>query len=83
MLDISRKCGIRFSRILAVRIYKMETQIIRLLDVKAAAKYLSISRSKLYQWMDAGRIKSYRIDSKRLLDIRDLDEFIDNLKRVG
>ena len=58
----------------------MENQFQRLLNVKMAAKYLSISRSKLYQWMDAGRIKSYRIDRRRVLDIRDLDDFIDGLK---
>jgi len=58
----------------------MELPLPRLLDVKTAAKYLSISRSKLYQWMDAGRIKSYRIDRRRVLDIRDLDDFIDGLK---
>jgi excisionase family DNA binding protein len=61
----------------------MEQSIPRLLDVKTAARYLSISRAKLYQWMDAGKIKSCRIDSRRLLDIRDLDEFVDNLKKVG
>ena len=59
----------------------MEKHLPRLLDVKAAAKYLSISRSKLYQWMKAGRIKSFHIDTKRVLDIQDLDKLIDNLKK--
>ena len=52
----------------------------RLLDVKAAANYLSISRSKLYQWADRDRIRSVRIDTRRLFDVNDLDEFIDSLK---
>jgi len=62
---------------------KMEQHFPRLLDVKTAARYLSISRAKLYQWMNSGKIKSYKIDSRRLLDIRDLNEFVENLKKVG
>ena len=52
----------------------------RLLDSKAAANYLSISRSKLYQWVDAGKIPSVRIDNRRLFDVIDLDEFVNSLK---
>ncbi len=53
----------------------------RLMDVKAAADYLSISRAKLYQWIDSGKIKSVRIDSKRLFDVQDLDDFVEQLKQ--
>ena len=53
----------------------------RLLDVKTAAEYLSISRAKLYQWVDAGKIPSVRIDSRRLFDIVELNEFVERLKR--
>ena len=53
----------------------------RLLDAKTAATYLSISRSKLYQWVRTNRIKSIQIDSRRLFDIYDLDEFIETLKK--
>jgi excisionase family DNA binding protein len=52
----------------------------RLLSVIDASKYLSISRSKLYQWLERGRIPSVRIDGRRLIDIRDLDQFVDDLK---
>ena len=52
----------------------------RLLSVIDASKYLSISRSKLYQWLEKGRIPSVRIDGRRLIDIRDLDQFVDDLK---
>lgn len=52
----------------------------RLLDVKAAAEYLSISRSKLYQWTLARRIRSVKIDGRRLFDVHDLDAFVDRLK---
>ena len=53
----------------------------RLLDAKAAADYLTISRSKLYQCIKANKIKSIKIDGKRLFDIYDLDEFVDSLKK--
>lgn len=53
----------------------------RLLDVKSAADYLSISRAKLYQWVDAGKIPSVRIDGRRLFDILELNEFVERLKR--
>jgi len=53
----------------------------RLLDAKSAADYLSISRSLLYQWNDAGKIPSIKINSRRLFDVYDLDEFIEKLKR--
>lgn len=52
----------------------------RLLDAKEAANYLSISRSKLYQWVDRDRIRSVRIDTRRLFDVNDLDEFVEGLK---
>ena len=52
----------------------------RLLDAKGAADYLSISRSKLYQWANRDRIRSVRIDTRRLFDVDDLDEFVESLK---
>jgi len=60
---------------MSVTVYK------RLLDVKAAADYLSISRSKLYRWADKRKIKSLRIDSRRLFDVMDLDAFVEQLKQ--
>ena len=59
----------------------METKLKRLLDAKQAANYLSISRSKLYQWVEAKKIKSVRIDTRRLFDIFDLDAFVESLKQ--
>jgi excisionase family DNA binding protein len=51
----------------------------RLLDAKAAAQYLSISRTKLYAWAQEGKIPSVRIDSKRLFDVLMLDKFVEEL----
>ena len=52
----------------------------RLMDVKSASNYLSISKSLLYQWASKGKIPSVRINTKRLFDVYDLDEFVDKLK---
>lgn len=52
----------------------------RLLNVKAAAEYLSISRALLYQWLKKDKIKSVRINGRRLIDVHDLDQFVDSLK---
>jgi excisionase family DNA binding protein len=51
----------------------------RLLDAKEAAAYLSISRSKLYDWLAKGKIPSVSIDTCRLFDVEKLDQFVDQL----
>jgi excisionase family DNA binding protein len=53
----------------------------RLLDIRAAANYLSISRSLLYQWIDKGRISALKINTRTLIDVYDLDNFVENLKK--
>ena len=58
----------------------MQKPIIRMLNVRDAAKYLSISRSNLYLWLNTGKIRSYKIGGRRIVDIEDLDKFIDRLK---
>ena len=52
----------------------------RLLDIKSASQYLSISRSLLYIWIDKGRIPAIKINTRTLIDVYDLDKLIDNLK---
>jgi excisionase family DNA binding protein len=52
----------------------------RLLDTKTASEYLSISRSLLYQWIRAGKIPCININTRTLIDVEDLDQFIDLLK---
>ena len=52
----------------------------RLLNVNEAADYLSISRSKLYQLTDKGKIQSIKIDGSRRFDVCDLDLFVENQK---
>ena len=53
----------------------------RLLDVKSAADYLSLSRSKIYQLVEKGRLSSLKVDGRRLFDVADLDEFVEELKK--
>jgi len=53
----------------------------RLLDVKAAAAYLSISRALLYQCIGAGKIPIIKLRKRTLIDVHELDVFIENLKK--
>ena len=53
----------------------------RLLDVKSAADYLSLSRSKIYQLVEKGKLSSLKVDGRRLFDVVDLDEFVEELKK--
>lgn len=52
----------------------------RLLDVKSAADYLSISRALLYQLCEKGKIRSLKINSRWLIDVNDLDQFVERIK---
>lgn len=82
----SKRQNIRFKHIIPLKHSYHKTQLMpviinkRLLDAKSAADYLSISRTKLYQWSEKGKIPSVRIDSRRLFDVVDLDKFVEDLK---
>ena len=52
----------------------------RLLDARPAADYLSIGKTLLYQLAAKGKIPGIKINSRRLFDVNDLDEFVDKLK---
>ena len=52
----------------------------RLLDAKAAAMFLCISRATLYRLIQKEQIHSLRIGNRRLFDINELDDFVDNLR---
>ena len=53
----------------------------RLFTAIEAAEYLSISRAKLYEWLKKDKIPSITIDSCRLFDVVELDNFIESLKQ--
>ena len=50
-----------------------------LLTPSEAAKALSISRSKLYELIDQGRLTTVRIDTSRRVPTQTLVEFIEHL----
>ena len=52
-----------------------------LLTPSEAAKALSISRSKLYELIDQGRLSTVRIDTSRRISTQTLVEFIEHLHR--
>jgi excisionase family DNA binding protein len=52
----------------------------RLLDVKSASNYLSISKSLLYQLHATGKILSLKINTKILFDVDELDQYVKTLK---
>lgn len=52
----------------------------RLLNAEHAALYLGISKALLYQLTEHEKIKSVRINSRRLFDTIELDEYVDSLK---
>ncbi len=52
-----------------------------LLTPSEAAKALSISRSKLYELIDQGRLSTVRIDTSRRVSTQTLVEFIEHLHK--
>lgn len=48
----------------------------RWLKIPTAVSYSGISRSTLYELLNAGKIRSHRIGSARVLDRESLDDFI-------
>jgi excisionase family DNA binding protein len=41
---------------------------------------LGISRSKVYQFLKSGQIKSFKMGNKRYIKVEDLEEFINNME---
>lgn len=52
----------------------------RLLDVKDAGAYLGVSHWTVRDLLNQGQIPYCRIGRKILLDLRDLDKFVEGLK---
>ncbi|MBO2440290.1 helix-turn-helix domain-containing protein [Actinomadura nitritigenes] len=52
-----------------------------LLTVPEAAKALSISRSKLYELLASGAIRSIRIDGSRRIPLNALNAYIETLMK--
>jgi excisionase family DNA binding protein len=52
----------------------------RMLSAKEASNYIGIGVTLLYHWISKGKIPVVKINSRTLIDVNDLDRFIDNLK---
>jgi excisionase family DNA binding protein len=48
----------------------------RLLSVEEAATYLSLSKREVYNMLASGDLRAVRHGRRKMLDIRDLDEWI-------
>lgn len=55
----------------------------RLLDYQALGHYLSIGRTRCYELVEAGEIPKIKIGVRTLFDIRDVDSYIDRVKKVS
>ena len=71
-----------FMRELAEMVYKMTQCQKRLLDIDAAAEYLSLSEDTVRDLVAQGRLVAFRGTRKVQFDIRDLDKFVDEGKRA-
>ena len=45
-----------------------------------AAKYLTITRATLHRFVKGGEIPSYKIGTRRIFDIKDLDRWVHSKK---
>ena len=52
-------------------------------DIKDAGARLRLSRSKIYEEMDSGRLKSVKVGRRRLITESQLIDYIDNLIQTG
>lgn len=55
----------------------------RLLDYPALEHYLSIGRTRCYELVGAGEIPKIKIGVRTLFDIRDVDAYIDRVKKAS
>jgi excisionase family DNA binding protein len=65
----------------AARLTTMQGRKQRLLDLDAAAEYLSLSDDAMRDLVAQGKIKPVRPTRKVQFDILDLDQFIDNSRK--
>ena len=52
-----------------------------LVTVNDACERLSISRSRIYQEIGAGRLRSIKLGKQRLIAVRELERYVDWLGR--
>ena len=62
---------------------KIEETELRLLSVDEACERLGISRCKLYELIYRHLLKSVKIDKRRLISNRAIEECVDKLEQYG
>lgn len=55
----------------------------RLLSVEAAAAALAIGRTKAFELVESGALRSLKVGTRRLIPVAALDEFVAALEREG
>jgi excisionase family DNA binding protein len=65
----------------AERLEKMNCRRKRLVDLEEAAEYLGLSTDALRSLIEMGRLHPVRPTRKIQFDLKDLDQFIDELKK--
>lgn len=60
----------------------MNDRASRLVDMNSAADYLGVHRSSIRRMIEDGRLPFVPVGSRRMLDRRDLDAYIEQNKAV-
>ncbi len=59
----------------------METRPLAL-SVTDAARLIGLGRSKIYEHIKSGDLPSFRIGRRRLISLKDLENFLENYRRA-
>lgn len=54
---------------------------VRLLDYPGVARYLSVGRSVVFKLVEAGEFPKVKIGSRVLFDVRDVDAYVERLRK--
>ncbi|MCF6149452.1 MAG: helix-turn-helix domain-containing protein [Candidatus Kuenenia sp.] len=55
----------------------------RYIDIKEVSEYTSLSSKKLYDWASQGKFPSIKCGSRVLFDKKDIDTYMESLKRIS
>lgn len=55
----------------------------KLIDIPRAAKYVGLSRTRLYQEIAAGRLQTVKVGGRRLVTREALDQLIERIIQDG
>lgn len=55
----------------------------KLIDISRAAKYVGLSRTRLYQEIASGRLQTVKVGGRRLVTVTALDQLIERITSNG